>query len=158
MVQPVRNGGQTQSQGSDPLLRLLHAALLTTPEAEQALAAIAGEEPDALAPALARRALTHMVAELFHEAMAQAAALSSKTSQASVSLPEKDREAAELATAVRELQQECQALRQSLARAEEERNLYLKALYAKARETIPFEDVDIPELEKTSAGPVETLE
>ena len=158
MAQPIRNGGQTQSQESDPLLRLLHAALLTTPEAEQALAAIAGPQPDASAPVLARKALTHMMAELLHDAVAEASAFSSKSNSGGATLPETQPVPAELATAVQKLQEECQTLRQELARAEAERNLYLKALYAGARETCPVEDVDIPELERNSAGPVETLE
>jgi hypothetical protein len=91
--------------------------------------------------------------------MAQPVHNSSQTqSQGNNSLPERDRDVAELATVLRNLQEECQALRQSLARVEAERNLYLKALYAQARETLPFKDVDIPELEKMSAGPVEILE
>jgi hypothetical protein len=63
-----------------------------------------------------------------------------------------------LENAVRRLQDECAKLRESLAKAEAERNLYLKALYANARATLEFKDVDIPDLEKISAGPVEMLE
>jgi hypothetical protein len=79
-------------------------------------------------------------------------------SQGNNSLPERDRDVVELAAVVRSLQEECQSLRQSLAQVEEERNLYLKALYAQARETLPCKVVDIPELEKSSAGPVEIME
>jgi hypothetical protein len=67
-------------------------------------------------------------------------------------------ETARLATVVQELQAECAKLRQALAKTEAERNLYLKAIYANARATREFEDVDIASLEAMSAGPVEMIE
>jgi hypothetical protein len=61
---------------------------------------------------------------------------------------------------VKQLQTECESLRQALARSEMERNLYLKAVYAHERERalLEFPDVDFDELKKASAGPVELLE
>jgi hypothetical protein len=79
-----------------------------------------------------------------------------KRGQASISLPAGDHDAERLAT-VEQLQEECKKLRAALAQAEAERNLYLKALYANTRGTLHFEDVDIPDLEAASGGPLEIL-
>ena len=62
---------------------------------------------------------------------------------------------------VKRLQGECDNLRRSLARTEEERDAYLKAVYAYERAKLAdlrVEDVDIHALEKSSAGTVEMLE
>jgi len=59
---------------------------------------------------------------------------------------------------VKGLQEECERLRQALAKAEAERDLYLKAVYEHARSTLHFEDVDIASLTKDSAGPVLAIE
>jgi hypothetical protein len=56
------------------------------------------------------------------------------------------------------LQEECDRLRQALAKSEEERKLYRKALYEQGRAAREFEDVDIASLEAMSAGPVGILE
>ena len=45
-----------------------------------------------------------------------------------------------------------------LEEVEAERDLYRKAVYEYTRGTFHFEDVDIPELERTTGGPVQTLE
>jgi len=71
---------------------------------------------------------------------------------------ESNGEAQRLAALVNDLQVEIATLRQSLAKVEAERDLYLKAVYSNARGTLHFEDVDIAELEKSSAGPLQTLE
>ncbi len=63
-----------------------------------------------------------------------------------------------LGALVRELQEECNRLRQALAQMEKERNAYLKAIYEDARAAREFEDVDIPSLDAMSAGPVEMIE
>jgi transcription elongation GreA/GreB family factor len=80
------------------------------------------------------------------------------TEAGSTPLPEANGEAQRLAALVKELQQEVANLRQSLAKAEADRDLYLKAVYANARETLHFENVNIAELEKSSAGPVQALD
>lgn len=67
-----------------------------------------------------------------------------------------DRE--QLTNLVAELREECANLRQALAKVQEERDLYLRAVYAHARETLELEDIDIAELERTSAGPVELID
>jgi len=59
---------------------------------------------------------------------------------------------------IKGLQEEIAKLRQSLAQVEAERDLYRKAVYESTRGTFHFENVDIPELERTSGGPVQTLE
>ena len=59
---------------------------------------------------------------------------------------------------LQELQNECNRLREALAKAEAERDWYRKAIYENARAAREFEDVDIPSLEKMSAGPVEMIE
>src|SRR4051794_14520410 len=78
--------------------------------------------------------------------------------EATSSSPNWQIEAERLAGLVKNLQQECAMLRQSLAKVEAERDLYLQAVYANARATLHFEEIDIPELEAASAGPVEPLE
>jgi hypothetical protein len=72
--------------------------------------------------------------------------------------PDVEVELARLATLVRQQRDECERLRQALAKAEAQRDLYLKAVYEHLRGTFHFEDVDIPGLEAISAGPVETIE
>jgi hypothetical protein len=67
-------------------------------------------------------------------------------------------ESERLATLVRELQDECERLRQALAKVETERDWYRKAISENARAAREFEDVDIPTLEAISAGPVEMIE
>lgn len=62
------------------------------------------------------------------------------------------------ASRARALEEECEKLRQSLAQVAAERDLYLKALYAYGRSTLHFENVDIPELERMTSGPVLRLE
>lgn len=64
---------------------------------------------------------------------------------------------ARLAALVRSLQGECAELRASLAKAESERDLYLKAVYEHARKSFAFGDLDLDELRRTSAGPVTLL-
>lgn len=68
------------------------------------------------------------------------------------------KEVERLATLVSELQEENAKLRQALAKAEAERQLYLKAVYENARATLHFEDVDISDVERMSAGPLEIIE
>jgi hypothetical protein len=63
-----------------------------------------------------------------------------------------------LSLLVQQLESECDRLRQALARSEAERNHYLKAIHAYERARIELEDVDIAELERSSAGPVELIE
>jgi hypothetical protein len=66
-----------------------------------------------------------------------------------------------LSLQVKLLQGECEKLRLKLARTEEERDVYLKAVYAYERAKLAdfrIEHVDIAELEQASAGPVEMLE
>jgi hypothetical protein len=63
-----------------------------------------------------------------------------------------------LATLVRELQDECNRLRQALAKMETERDLYRKAMFENARTAREFQDVDIATLEAMSAGPVDRIE
>jgi hypothetical protein len=76
--------------------------------------------------------------------------------------PSSDVENAQLSVAIEELRTECDGLRKALARAEEERDLYLKAVYEYERERAlasrEFEDIDIDALKAMSAGPVETIE
>jgi predicted nucleic acid-binding Zn-ribbon protein len=67
-------------------------------------------------------------------------------------------EIARLSTRVQELQDECEKLRQALAKLQAERDRYLKALYAGARATREFEDVDIASLQAMTSGPVEMIE
>ena len=65
-----------------------------------------------------------------------------------------------LSLQIKELQGECEKLRLRLARTEEERDVYLKAVYAYERAKLAelrVEDVDIAALEKASAGRVEML-
>ncbi|MBY0522550.1 MAG: hypothetical protein K2R98_04100 [Gemmataceae bacterium] len=62
-----------------------------------------------------------------------------------------------LAALVKALEVERDELRASLAKAETERDWYLKAVYEYARKEIGFADADVEELRKTSAGPVELL-
>lgn len=62
---------------------------------------------------------------------------------------------AEHASQIKLLQDECDRLRDALARTESERDLYRKALYEQMRGSFQFQDVTIAELEKMSAGPVE---
>jgi hypothetical protein len=59
---------------------------------------------------------------------------------------------------VKGLQEEIAKLRRALAEVEAERDLYRKAVYENARANLHFENVDIPELEGMSGGPVQTLE
>jgi hypothetical protein len=59
---------------------------------------------------------------------------------------------------VKGLQEEIAKLRRSLAEVEAERDLYRKAVYEYSRGALHFESVDIPELERISGGPVQTLE
>jgi hypothetical protein len=66
-----------------------------------------------------------------------------------------------LSMQVKQLQGECEKLRLSLARTEDERDVYLKAVYAYERAKLAelrAEGVDIAALEKASAGTVEMLE
>jgi len=55
------------------------------------------------------------------------------------------------------MQDECEKLRQSLAKMQVERDHCLKALYAGARASREFEDVDITSLQAMGSGPVETV-
>ena len=70
-------------------------------------------------------------------------------------LPDAHLDPSELAALARRLQDECDRLKQALAKTEAERDLYRKAAIEQARATLHFEDVTIPDLEKISAGPVE---
>jgi hypothetical protein len=72
--------------------------------------------------------------------------------------PEKEHETERLAALVRGLEEECEKLRRSLASVKADRDRYQKIVYANARGSLHFEGVDIPELEQTSGGPVQTLE
>ncbi len=69
-------------------------------------------------------------------------------------------EAERLTALVRKLRTECERLRQALAKAESERDLYLKVVYEKMRKDLAteFENVTFEELQATSAGPVEMFE
>ena len=58
---------------------------------------------------------------------------------------------------VRTLQDECERLRNALEVAEAERKLFRTAFYDNLRAAREFEDVDIPSLERISAGPVEMI-
>jgi hypothetical protein len=58
---------------------------------------------------------------------------------------------------VRDLQRECGKLREALAKAESERETYRQLFLQEARERREFADLDIPTLERMSAGPVEKL-
>jgi hypothetical protein len=49
-------------------------------------------------------------------------------------------------------------LRKELARCEQERDHYLKAVYSAERARLHLGDVDFAELEKSAVGPVETVE
>jgi predicted RNase H-like nuclease (RuvC/YqgF family) len=62
-----------------------------------------------------------------------------------------------LTTLVQQLQDECVQLRQALAEAEAERQLFRQAYYDKLRAEREFEDVDIASLTAMSAGPVGIL-
>jgi len=62
-----------------------------------------------------------------------------------------------LTTLVQQLQDECVQLRQALAEAETERQLFRQAYYDRLRSEREFEDVDIASLTAMSAGPVERL-
>lgn len=62
-----------------------------------------------------------------------------------------------LKTQVLELQEECRKLRSALAKTESEREAYRQLFLQEARERREFEDLDIPTLERMSAGPVEKL-
>ncbi len=68
-----------------------------------------------------------------------------------------DGELQRLEAMVRELQTECGKLREALAKAESEREAYRDLFLQEARERREFEDLDIPTLERMSAGPVEKL-
>jgi hypothetical protein len=81
---------------------------------------------------------------------------SAETSPTLAANGEPDRD--QLVAAVRKLENECAELKRSLAQVEAERDRYLKAIYEKARESFHFEDVDIADLERSSAGPVQSLE
>ena len=81
-----------------------------------------------------------------------------KTGEAPLQGSNGDPDMERLAAQVKQLQTECEKLRQSLARTEAERDHYLKAIYAYERAKLEFEDIDIAELEKASAGPVELIE
>jgi len=63
-----------------------------------------------------------------------------------------------MAALLRKQRDECATLRQALAKAEEERGFYLKAVYELMRGTFHFEDVDIESLKAVSAGPAEYIE
>ena len=63
-----------------------------------------------------------------------------------------------LQTLVRELQEECIRMRQTLAKTETERDRYGQAYLEQARAVRAFEDLDIPTLKAISAGPVEMIE
>ncbi|MBI3823369.1 MAG: hypothetical protein HY289_11925 [Planctomycetes bacterium] len=68
-----------------------------------------------------------------------------------------DTEVRRLESAVRELEGECGRLREALAKAQSERETYRQLFLQEARERREFEDLDIPTLERMSAGPVEKL-
>ena len=70
---------------------------------------------------------------------------------------EVEHEVERLATLVHRMRSECESLRRSLAKAEAERDLYLKAIYEHERDNREFENVTIAELEEISAGPVEMI-
>ena len=59
---------------------------------------------------------------------------------------------------IRELQEECNQLRQALADVKLERDCYRQMLLEELRSRGEFEDLDITTLEAMSAGPVELLE
>jgi hypothetical protein len=62
-------------------------------------------------------------------------------------------EAERLTGLVRKLREECERLREALAKAEAERDRYSSAL----RTAFPFEDVTIEELRAASVGAVEII-
>ena len=64
-----------------------------------------------------------------------------------------------LGSLVRKLRAECESLRMALAKAETDRDLYLKALYERMRKELvsEFENVTLEDLQATSAGPVENI-
>ncbi|MBI1830229.1 MAG: hypothetical protein HYR84_02115 [Planctomycetes bacterium] len=68
-----------------------------------------------------------------------------------------DAEIQRLESVVRDLQGECEKLREALATAQAERDSYRQLFLQEARERREFEDLDIPTLESMSAGPVEEL-
>jgi hypothetical protein len=63
-----------------------------------------------------------------------------------------------LSMLVKQLQAECESLRQGLARSESERKLYLKAIHDYERAQLKDMDLDYDDLVKMSAGPVELVE
>ena len=58
---------------------------------------------------------------------------------------------------IRELQDECNGVRQALTKSEAERDRYRQAFLDQLRELREFENLDIPTLEAMSAGPVEPI-
>ncbi len=156
MATNMHNESQAQSRELDRFLRLLRDALLTTPDAEQALAAVGDDER--IAPSLARKALSSLLAELLKDAISQVPALSGTPGQVNNSLPQAEHEVERLETLTKELQEECDKLRQSLAEVKAERDLYRKAVYENARAGLHFEDVTIPELQAATGGPVQLLD
>jgi hypothetical protein len=63
-----------------------------------------------------------------------------------------------LSLQVKQLQGECENLHRSLTRSEEERNHYLKAIYAYEKAKLDFDELRKAESEDVSAGPVELME
>jgi hypothetical protein len=83
-----------------------------------------------------------------------------KPSQVSTSVQSNgNAEIQRLTDVVRTLEEECKRLRNELAVAEAERKLYRTAFYDNVRAEAMRElgDVDMPALQKMSAGPVEII-
>jgi hypothetical protein len=66
-------------------------------------------------------------------------------------------ETVQLQAQITKLEAECRRLKQALAAAELERDRYRCAFLDQARAAREFEDLDVPTLERMSAGPVEKL-
>lgn len=85
-------------------------------------------------------------------------ATTNEASQAQVDSANDRTDTERLEATVRELQQECNRLRQALINAEKERTAYRHLFLEQARAAREFEDLDIPTLEAMSAGPVEEMD
>ena len=84
-------------------------------------------------------------------------ATTKETDQVPNALANGSAEIERLVTLVRELQEECIRMRQTLAKTEMERDRYRQAYLDQARAARAFEDLDIPTLKAISAGPVEMI-
>jgi hypothetical protein len=85
-------------------------------------------------------------------------AITNETSQGPANLANGSAEIQRLETIIREQQEECNTLRQALAKSEIERNRYRQLFIDELRTAREFENLDIPTLEAMSAGPVEMIE